>query len=84
MDVKYTKTNPKILDYNPITHVPFYSPETVKNRNLRKSSLSISKNYRGDDLSPRPTCLVGRKIIQQSNTHEKQSDLLDLKPVLGC
>lgn len=79
MDVKYTKTNPKILDYNPITHVPFYSPETVKQRNYRKSSLSISKYYRDDTLSPRPTCLVGRNIIQQSNIHEKQPELLDFK-----
>ena len=66
MDPKYTKSSPKITDYNPLTHMPFY-------RNVSEStSLSPVRDEQAS-FSPqkdpsikriyRPTYLAGKSII---------------------
>jgi len=57
----YTKAKPKVNDYNPITHTPFYSPSPVP-KQLPQSPRQAASNMR----SPRETNPFARNSSQRS------------------
>lgn len=79
MEVKFTKSSPKIQDYNPITHTPFYANPS------ERSSLSPPKLPNGFSSpqreSPfkstqRPTYIAGKNILP-SPLNQKTSRSID-------
>ena len=69
MEAYYTKAKPKVVDYNPLTHIPFYSQSSspspypvdyYKKTNWNNYSESPVKHIRA-------TSLAGKNIFSQSS-----------------
>ena len=79
--MQYTKSRPKIQDYNPITHLSFYnqqplSLENSPNPQLR-SNLASSYMYTPDkNISPLPKS-YSKNIFTQSGTYITRNSSLD-------
>lgn len=67
MDLTFTKSHPKILDYNPLTHFPFYSKEAVDRvKHTRKFSCSVERSGAINGFTNRSTYLVGKSIMRNN------------------
>jgi hypothetical protein len=67
MDTHYTKSKPKVVDFNPITHLPFYN-QVVITPSSPNSPTNLSTNLAEKNLDKyaRSTSLAGRNIFSNN------------------
>lgn len=72
MDAFYSKAKPKVVDYNPITHMSFYNqPASPPPYSPGSPSRGPFSNYLDSPSKyPRSTSLAGKNIFSQSNSYK--------------
>ena len=81
MDSFYTKANPKVVDYNPLTHTPFYNQSTpITYPPSSPAKKIVLSNYLDSPIKyPRSTSLAGRNIFSQTGNYQRRSPSIDAK-----
>jgi hypothetical protein len=81
MDIYYTKSKPKVVDYNPLTHIPFYkqsSSPAPYSRDSQIKNLPINSYQNSPQKYPRSTSLAGKDIFSSLGIYTSRSASKDL------
>ena len=79
MEKYFTKAKPKVIDYNPITHTPFYNqPASPQPRSPPSSKLSLISQNNSSPLGKRFTSIVAQNIFSSRNTPTRSPSSFDI------
>ena len=76
MDEKYTKSNPKIQDYNPLTHTLFYKETGSPSSSLSPTRLSSKINK---DLSERKSTVSPNRMLSNMKDYPIETPQVSFK-----
>ena len=79
MDAFYTKAKPKVVDYNPLTHMSFYNqmpPPATYSPNPQKN-ITLSTYLDTPSKYPRSTSLAGKNIFSQTGNYTNRSPSIE-------
>lgn len=80
MDSYYTKSKPKVVDYNPLTHMGFYnqpSSPAPYSRESPSQKIALSSYLDSPQKYPRSTSLAGKNIFSSSGNNTNRSPSLE-------
>jgi hypothetical protein len=81
MDSYYTKSKPKVVDYNPLTHMAFYNQSSSPQPYSRESpekKLPLSSYLDAPQRYPRSTSLAGKNIFSNSGPSTSRTPIKDV------